>query len=268
MASSATPLQDRRNGIEMSRLYSTAKHTLALPKLDGETFTLSGYVYDTILQTADIFEAPARETQESTTEMMESPTLSPFWSFMCRLMKAMACAAIATAQGDGIALAEAELTKEDPHDVYWQTLTCINKSDVSGSTGGHDATSRQREFREMHNAWYSPHRCSRLSFRLELSKLSILVPLLCIGIDILLLHLNATQFRRIALLFLYTQAGGRRVARTGKGHLALVASEAPVGDSIGVSKGGKVPLIIRPVGVNSWELLGDAYVHGIMKGEA
>ena len=65
-----------------------------------------------------------------------------------------------------------------------------------------------------------------------------------------------------------TMAFGRRLARTEKGYLALVPAHAGVGDSIALCKGGKTPLVLKPSVAGSWELVGDAYVHGIMNGEA
>jgi hypothetical protein len=64
-----------------------------------------------------------------------------------------------------------------------------------------------------------------------------------------------------------TMAYGRRLARTAKGYLALVPARTKVGDSIALCKGGKTPLVFRPIAA-SWELVGDSYVHGIMNGEA
>ncbi|KAJ4293099.1 hypothetical protein N0V90_008381 [Kalmusia sp. IMI 367209] len=59
----------------------------------------------------------------------------------------------------------------------------------------------------------------------------------------------------------------RRMVRTQKGYLALAPRSARVGDWIGVFKGGKMPLVVRKKGEH-WILLGESYVHGIMKGEA
>jgi hypothetical protein len=39
------------------------------------------------------------------------------------------------------------------------------------------------------------------------------------------------------------------------------------GDRIALFKGGMVPLIIREEGTR-WRLIGDCYIHGMMKGEA
>ncbi|KAM7206118.1 Heterokaryon incompatibility protein (HET) domain containing protein [Naviculisporaceae sp. PSN 640] len=70
----------------------------------------------------------------------------------------------------------------------------------------------------------------------------------------------------------------RRVARTDTGYVCLVPQEAVPGDSIVLLKGGKVPFVVRrdrsgPQKENiwsleRWEMVGEAYVHGAMKGEA
>ncbi|KAK4460584.1 heterokaryon incompatibility protein-domain-containing protein [Cladorrhinum samala] len=59
----------------------------------------------------------------------------------------------------------------------------------------------------------------------------------------------------------------RRLARTEKGHLALVPQLAERGDRVALCRGGKLPLILRQRDIG-WELVGSAYVHGIMRGEA
>jgi len=61
---------------------------------------------------------------------------------------------------------------------------------------------------------------------------------------------------------------GRRLARTAKGHLGLVPEAAESGDSIALLKGGKVPLILRKEDEHMWRIVGEAYVDGVMKGEA
>ena len=59
----------------------------------------------------------------------------------------------------------------------------------------------------------------------------------------------------------------RRFARSSKGYYTLVPARAQVGDTIALIKGADLPLIIRKVD-SGWVLLGEAYVHGIMGGEA
>jgi hypothetical protein len=59
----------------------------------------------------------------------------------------------------------------------------------------------------------------------------------------------------------------RRFARSSKGYYTLVPARAQAGDTIVLIKGADLPLIIREVD-SGWVLLGEAYVHGIMGGEA
>jgi hypothetical protein len=63
------------------------------------------------------------------------------------------------------------------------------------------------------------------------------------------------------LLLSHVKVSGRRLARTRKGHLALVTPRARDGE------GGKTPLIMRSTSIGTWWMIGDGYVHGIMKGE-
>lgn len=61
-------------------------------------------------------------------------------------------------------------------------------------------------------------------------------------------------------------AYGRRLGRTSRGYLALLPADTIVGDSVVLCEGGQTPLILR---FNGWafDLFGDSYVHGMMKGE-
>lgn len=58
----------------------------------------------------------------------------------------------------------------------------------------------------------------------------------------------------------------RRIARTMNGYAGLVPRIAQEGDYVVLLKGGKLPFILRPRG-KEWELIGDAYVHGMARGE-
>ncbi|KAF4949032.1 hypothetical protein FGADI_9317 [Fusarium gaditjirri] len=69
-------------------------------------------------------------------------------------------------------------------------------------------------------------------------------------------------------LLLGTYAGQRRVFQTDEGHLGLAFSSALEGDSVWVVSSCPVPLVLRPRADGTYQLVGDSYVHGIMKGEA
>jgi hypothetical protein len=66
-----------------------------------------------------------------------------------------------------------------------------------------------------------------------------------------------------------TVCGGRKFSITEKGHFGLVPGNAEVGDKIFVPLGSSVPFVIREKEgqESTFELVGDAYVHGIMDGE-
>ena len=59
----------------------------------------------------------------------------------------------------------------------------------------------------------------------------------------------------------------RRLGRTAGGLLCLLPAEAKIGDSIALLQGGATPYVLRAAG-EEYTLVGEAYVHGIMYGEA
>lgn len=83
-----------------------------------------------------------------------------------------------------------------------------------------------------------------------------------------------TSFRRLTDLAEFMghsyEAYNRRLAKTEKGHLALVPPSTRTGDRIVLLAGGKTPYVARQSSglPQRWELVGDCYVHGIMFGEA
>ena len=61
----------------------------------------------------------------------------------------------------------------------------------------------------------------------------------------------------------------RRLGSTEKGYFALLPQKADVKDRIVILEGGKLPLVVRPSeDGDTFELIGEAYVHGIMFGES
>ncbi|PCD41064.1 hypothetical protein AU210_003623 [Fusarium oxysporum f. sp. radicis-cucumerinum] len=57
----------------------------------------------------------------------------------------------------------------------------------------------------------------------------------------------------------------RRVIGTDQGLIGLAPAQTLPGDIIVLCRGGKLPLILRPSG-ERWQLVGDAYIHGLMDG--
>lgn len=59
----------------------------------------------------------------------------------------------------------------------------------------------------------------------------------------------------------------RRFAMTSRGYYGLVPAKATPGDQIAILKGANYPFVLRAQG-QSWKLVGECYVHGVMNGEA
>ncbi|PVH82980.1 HET-domain-containing protein [Cadophora sp. DSE1049] len=59
---------------------------------------------------------------------------------------------------------------------------------------------------------------------------------------------------------------GRRMMETSMGYVGTAHSQAHIGDSIVLLQGASVPIILRPCD-GGYRVVGEAYVHGIMKGE-
>ncbi|KAH7322449.1 heterokaryon incompatibility protein-domain-containing protein, partial [Stachybotrys elegans] len=59
------------------------------------------------------------------------------------------------------------------------------------------------------------------------------------------------------------------VFRTREGYIGVTSSQrAQIGDRVALVQGGFMPLLLRPADGSSWSLVGDAYIHGMMLGEA
>jgi hypothetical protein len=59
----------------------------------------------------------------------------------------------------------------------------------------------------------------------------------------------------------------RRLIMTEQGYLGLTAEHVKVDDAVAICLGGQLPFILRRV-LNYYTLIGEAYIHGIMDGEA
>jgi hypothetical protein len=91
--------------------------------------------------------------------------------------------------------------------------------------------------------------------------------------------LTATRDQRPAMLSISLThevvTGGRCFVTTAKGYFGFAPTECREGDVVVVLYGGRVPYVLRPIDVTEtgshrrdYVLLGDAYIHGIMDGEA
>lgn len=80
-------------------------------------------------------------------------------------------------------------------------------------------------------------------------------------------HLHDKDLRLFADLYRVLRTG-RKFVITKRGRLAWCSESCRVGDRVVVLGGGKVPFVLRRLEGGRYQLLGDAYVHCIMDGEA
>lgn len=64
-----------------------------------------------------------------------------------------------------------------------------------------------------------------------------------------------------------TVTWGRMFIATRDGRISFVPKNSREGDVIAVLAGGRVPIVLRPEN-DHYTVIGDAYIHGIMDGEA
>lgn len=174
--------------------------------------------------------------------------------------------------GSGSITAAAAEMEEEPEDrlaIYWQTL-CTGtypdeaETEVEASTeakGRGPKIAAQISFYK----WRASLKLIRDLHRWQAE--SKLRPIAFLG------YIMKTWNMYSDFLRLLDGSYGRRLARGANGYLCLVPAQAMEGDVVILAKGGRAPLVIRPrdenVGAGEyWQLVGEAYVQGIMNGEA
>lgn len=64
-----------------------------------------------------------------------------------------------------------------------------------------------------------------------------------------------------------SRSSGRKCFASQRGYLGVGPAMALQGDVIAIMLGMDTPLVLRPVGDNHYQIVGEAYIHGIMDGE-
>ncbi len=236
--------------------FNAAWYSEAYAELNDKILTLSGYEYDIVADTAS-FEAleedigPKIQRQAEWNTFQRRGRHSPrYWL--------------------------PPEKKEGRLDVYWQTLICCDHPEFDEGI-----RIERRLFRQHFDAYHRLFPLTKACLLLAAS-CGVLTDILfgssslpfwtCLLLDRFLVEpLQRWWYHGIPERFTAYRKGGRRLARTKKGLLALVPASTMPGDSIGIFQGGKTPLIYRPhpsKDGNLHEYVGDAYIHGIMRGEA
>ena len=150
-------------------------------------------------------------------------------------------------------------TGESILDAYWQTL-------IAGQTqDGLDAG--REEYLKWDSAVRSNFRHMPTSPLLRWARGVVALPML-LAYGKSLLSGGGDVERIMQFRQKMTVATHRRLFRTQKGYLGLGPMGLSRNDAVTLLRGGMVPLVLRARGADQWELVGDCYVHGMMRGEA
>lgn len=160
--------------------------------------------------------------------------------------------------------------------IEWETLARIKDKNVVSPTGETNRSvylqtliagclptslsAIEEEFKEWLDSLSPIRRMVR--FGIDKKHEGLFVPLALAG------YMRKTWNQYSAFNTLLEHASLRRLARTKNGSLALVPSNAEVGDLIGLFKGSRWPAVYRPHNQGDWEMVGQSYVHGVMLGES
>lgn len=209
---------------------------------DGMAIGLSGHVLDTVIEVGEIH---SHHTEGD---------LSMFGR-LARIPKEQAVLNRWEKIGKSRSGNEYFATGEDLLDVYWQIL-------IAGQTTDGHATIRDEFHRwDGVRSLFRPGWQQLRAWGSLISKLPRLYSNMSTAGDEVA---KIMRFRERM-----TAATNRRFFRTEAGYLGIGPQLLRKGDKIVLVKGGMVPLVLRlPVAQARWELIGDAYVHGVMTGAA
>lgn len=215
---------------------------------DQSKLMLEGYVFDEIHMTSLVSESGADHVPRDLGEMLAVVTADQAilagWEYCARLWSQW----------------RYEPTGELMIDAYWQTLS-----------GGRILVS----FGYMQSAfmaWQKSTFLFRLLIFLRLNRVGFLKPVMMFVLWVAhimkwpALTKMVMLEPQVAFKHVATPMAYRRMIRTEKGYIGLAPRLAKPGDWIALCKGGRLPLVVRPKD-EDWELIGDAYIHGLVNGE-
>ncbi|MCJ1354564.1 MAG: hypothetical protein MMC33_004553 [Icmadophila ericetorum] len=269
----------RRKATEMAiGRYEDYQHfssgqSLATPKLTGGCLMLAGYAFDTISELTAASPDFSELSLGTSAEELRAMGLAGLYGFIKMICAKALDTWSVLGEFDVLAMSQSSpgQSREDRFLEYYQTLVCLYQSDIGGLLEQKGLSVDEPEFLRRCRDWYAQRRMNRHFAMIPWPALRRKLTPLGVFLDaVSFLMTPVSRRNRMAVYHSEIKISGRRLARTKLGHLALVTQRAEVGDTIGLFKGGKVPLIVRPSESQPelWELRGDSYVHGIMKGEA
>jgi hypothetical protein len=146
---------------------------------------------------------------------------------------------------------------EDTIDAFWRTIVVDNYYG--------DVYNGRADFLLFYRAisWYSPLHKLRIE---RVGPLYAIISLILLWIQGLTISRGTPPDGVKRLQHGIGITSDKRILRTRIGYIDLGPRLCRAGDRIALFKGDRVPLVIRSYG-DSWQLIGESYVHGIMYGE-
>jgi hypothetical protein len=157
-------------------------------------------------------------------------------------------------------------TGEDIEDVWWRTGVCDRNSELD--------IKAPDEYRESLRLWRITSAWDAAAKDEDFEKLSELSNKLAPYFPDSRLPHTVEGFKELKDSTVEFQLGclhhfsRSRACLTNKGYICRAPRTVAAGDVIAVFAGAEVPYLLRPIGQNQYQLLGNCYCHGIMYGEA
>jgi Heterokaryon incompatibility protein (HET) len=226
-----------------------SKDTIPDPKFssDGRLLAVNGMVVDHITKVGSLHDA---DTESSfLTKIPKEQTILNDWEHV-----------------SGARSWSKYLTGESMMDVYWQTLVggCPARKHEELRGQFHDFDRTTKRFRMLHWVGLQKYRKTYIAASYVMLSISAMSDGFRRRLTSPLSGGYATWGFAARMAMAVRQ---RRMIRTQKGFVGLASGEAMIGDSVVLFQGGHVPVLLRWMGTH-WQLVGDAYLHGIMNGEA
>lgn len=223
-----------------------SKYTWKQPE-NKSGLLLSGHYFDRIVAVGYADKQSMKSTAFTRRQYIEGGHAYLLWQLSCDRIAGVCCKG------------KRYVTDEDIIDAYWQTICagCILE----------DFNMVREEFL----SFYKAMKPLQILHKVHLSSSSPMIMFIMLSFfvqNFLFPHFgikSPIKWQGFTDRTVFTW--GRRMARTSQGYIGLVPATTKLGDCVWLLKGGNVPFILREDG-KAKRMIGEAYVHGIMRGEA
>lgn len=248
-----------------------------LPSPCPNSLTVSGYTFDTITATGPVFNGVQVPSTVTTLRDIVLSWLRTLHTFYHTRDVLLAWEEIAGARSQTFYTPDNKNHHHHHHPHPHQTTKPTSNEPIltafhrTISTSEYDTSPAIRSELRL---WHRVNRLSPLLRKLHLDTI-ILMPYWIA----LLLWYGVTDRPLLKFELQKRNTLYRRLIRTERGYIGLAGNGAQVGDGVVLCRGSRVPLVLRPEAASSstsaparassvrYRLVGDAYVHGIMRGE-